>query len=203
MQPAIKRPFALLLGAGLFAAPALSQDLVGERAVGELSLSDDTVQLRYRDAGRNIDVGRGSRASASLFLSEARDIVFFGDLLFPANVGNERLQFLFGPRGYAALLEDENNDVMALSIGAEARLEISGDGKLAVAAQAFYAPDILTFGTADSLTDLGARVEFELQPRLTVFAGMRWFEFELLEEIDGEDERTLQEELLAGIAWQF
>ena len=32
---------------------------------------------------------------------------------------------------------------------------------------------------------------------------MRWFEFELLEEIDGSDEQTLQEELFAGLAWQF
>ncbi len=72
-----------------------------------------------------------------------------------------------------------------------------------MAAQAFYSPDILTFGTADSLTDLSARIEYELQPRLTVFGGMRWFEFELTEEIDGSDQRTLQEELFAGLAWQF
>jgi len=43
----------------------------------------------------------------------------------------------------------------------------------------------------------------ELQDRLTVFGGMRWFEFELIDEIDGNDERTLQEELFAGLAWKF
>ena len=184
-------------------ATAVGQDLVGERATGEISLSNDTMQLRYRDGGRNVDVGRGSRASAALFLSESRDLVFFGDLLFPGDVGNDRLQLLFGPRVYAALLEDENTDVLSLSLGAEARLELSPDGKLAITGQAFYAPDILTFGTADSLTDLSARVEFEIQPRLTLYGGMRWFEFELIEDIDGQDERTLQEELFGGIAWQF
>ena len=136
-----------------------------------------------------------------MFLSESRDIVFFGDLLFPGGVGTDRLQLLFGPRMYAALLEDENNDVLSLSLGGEARFELTS--KLAVSAQAFYAPDILTFGTADSLTDLSARVEYELQPRLNVFGGMRWFEFELIDDIDGNDERTLQEELFAGLSWRF
>ena len=192
----------LFVASALAVAPASPQDLVGERAVGEVMFSDETVQLRYRDAGRNVG-GDGSRASGAFFLSEARDIVFFGDFLFPAaaNIFGERVQLLFGPRAYAALLEDENNDVMSFSLGAEARFELST--KLAVAAHAFYAPDILTFGTADSVTDLGARVEYQVQPRLTVFGGMRWFEFELIEEIDGEDERTSQEELIAGIAWQF
>lgn len=197
------RTWIPVIAAALAASPAWPQDLVSERAVGEVSFSDDTMQLRYRDAGRNVKVGQGSRASAAMFLSEARDIVFFGDLLFPGDLWSDRLQLLFGPRAYAALLEDENNDVLSLSVGAEARFEITPDGKLAVSGQAFYAPDILTFGTADSLTDLSARVEFEVQPRLTVFGGMRWFEFELIEEIEGEDERTLQEELFAGLAWRF
>ena len=194
-------PAILLVAAAISATPARAQDLVGDRAVGELSFSDDTMQVRYRDAGRNVDVGRGSRASAAMFVSEARDLVFFGDILFPADIGAEQLQLVFGPRMYAALLEDENNDVLSLSLGGEARFELTS--KLAVAAQAFYAPDILTFGTADSLTDLSARVDYELQPRLNVFGGMRWFEFELIEEIDGSDERTLQEELFAGMSWRF
>lgn len=191
----------LLAVVAILVLPAEAQDLVGDRAVGEVSFSDESMQLRYRDAGRNVDVGTGGRASAAMFLSEDRDIVFFGDLLFPADIGAEQLQLIFGPRMYAALLEDENNDVLSLSLGGEARFELTS--KLAVAAQAFYAPDILTFGTADSLTDLSARLEYELQPRLNVFGGMRWFEFELIEEIDGSDERTLQEEIFAGMSWRF
>jgi len=194
-------PATLLAAGAVFVTSAQAQDLMGDRPVGEIAFTDDTMQLRYRDAGRNVDVGRGSRASAAIFLSEARDLVFFGDLLFPADIGAEQLQLTFGPRMYAALLEDENNDVLSLSLGGEARFELTS--KLAVAAQAFYAPDILTFGTADSLTDLSARIEYELQPRLSVFGGMRWFEFELIEEIDGNDERTLQEEVFAGLSWRF
>jgi hypothetical protein len=201
-MPTFTAPRALLfLVLAAAASPALAQDLVGERAIGEVAITNDTLQLRYRDAGRNVDMGRGSRASAAFFLSESRDLVFFGDLLFPADFGSDMLQLVFGPRAYAALLEDENNDVLSVSLGGEARFELTDS--LAVSAQAFYAPDILTFGTADSLTDLSARLEFALSPRLTVFGGMRWFEFELIDDLDGNDERTLQEELFGGVSWQF
>ena len=108
-------------------------------------------------------------------------------------------QFLFGPRGYAALLEDENTDVFAVSLSAELRYELDRTSGLALSGQAFYAPDILTFGSANNLTDLSARLELRLQPKLTVFGGMRWFEFDLTE----RGQRTLQEELFAGVGWRF
>ena len=162
---------------------------------GELSLSDDTLQLRYIASGVRIDTGRGSQISASLFLSEERDIVLSGDILFPTQLGYDRLQVLFGPRFYAALLEDENTETMAASLGAEVRFEIDRSSGLAIAGQAYYAPDILTFGSANNLTDLSARAEIRLQPRLTVCGGMRWFEFDLTE----GGKRTLRGELFAGV----
>lgn len=186
----------LALGA---AQPAHAQDLNGKQSVAEIALSNDTLQLRYRDAGRNVDVG-GGRVSGSFFLSEERDIVLSGDMLFPAQLGYDRLQILFGPRAYAALLSEENNDVFAVSLGAEIRYVLDQNSGFAIAGQAFYAPDVLTFGTADNLTDLSARVEVRVQSKLTVFGGMRWFEFDL---IDGGGTHTLQDELFAGLNWSF
>jgi hypothetical protein len=179
---------------------AYAQDLDEERPIGEIALSDDTLQLRYIASGRKMDLERASRISGGFFLSESRDIVLSGDVLFPAQLNIDRLQFLFGPRAYAALLEDENNDVLAASLGVEVRYEIDSSTGLAISGQAFYSPDILTFGSANNLTDLSARAEFRVQPRMTIFGGMRWFEFELTE---GEEDRTLQEELFAGVAWRF
>jgi hypothetical protein len=183
-----------------FARVAPAQDLEQQRPVGEVALSDDTLQLRYIASGRAMDVERASRISGTFFMSEARDLVLSGDVLFPGDLNIDRLQVLFGPRAYAALLEDENNDVLAASLGVEVRYELNRASGFAVSGQAFYAPDILTFGSANNLTDLSARAEIRLQDRLTVFGGMRWFEFELT---DGDEERTLQEELFAGVAWRF
>lgn len=192
------KPILPVLGVlALAAGPAWSQE-ADDVPRGEIALSDDTLQLRYVDDGGS--AGQGSRIAASLFLSEERDIVLGGAMLFPAQLGYDRLELRFGPKAYAALLEDENEDVLSLSLGVEMRYVLDRTSGLAVAGHAYYAPDILTFGSANNLTDLGARVEIRLQPRLTAFAGMRWFEFELIED---EGKRTLQEELFAGVGWRF
>lgn len=180
------------------AAVAEETDVLSGPAA-ELALSNDTVQLRYIGDGELIGVD-GSRPSGTFFLSEERDIVLSVGLLFPADLDLGPLSILFGSQVYAALLEDENNDIMSVSIGGEARFELIRSAGLALAGQAFYAPDILTFGSADRVTDLSARVELRVAPRLIAFGGMRWFEFDLTE---GGGERTLQEELFAGFGYRF
>jgi hypothetical protein len=182
------------------AADAQQSEELLNRPMGEIALSDDTLQLRYMSGGETVGVEERSRVAGTFFLSEERDIVLSGGLLFPANLDLGRLSILFGPQLYAALLEEENNDVMALSVGTEVRLLLDRRMGLAVSGQAFYAPDILTFGSADNLTDLSARVELGVAPRVIAFGGMRWFEFELT---DGGDERTLQEELFVGFGYRF
>jgi hypothetical protein len=184
------------------AAYAQQRDAADEQR-GELALSNDTLQLRY--VGRDGQVGTGGQINGAFFLSEERDIVLSGSMLFPADLPDnldlgDRLTLRFGPQAYAALLEEENNDVFAMSIGAEVRFVVNRRIGLAIAGQAFYAPDILTFGSADSLTDLSARAEVQVAPQLTAFGGMRWFEFDLTE---GGGKRTLQEELFFGVGYRF
>lgn len=199
MSPLVVRAtFALCLfvSAGSFAQDARD----GKQGRAEAALSNDTLQLRYLgDGGAAV---QGSRMMGTFFLSEQRDIVLSGALLFPTDidVGVGALSIMIGPQAYAALLEDENSDVMSLALGAELRLLLNRRLGLAVSGQAFYGPDILTFGSADSLTDLSARVEMTVAERLTAFGGMRWFEFDLAE---GAGERTLQEELFVGVGYRF
>ncbi len=189
---------ALLL---LTTTQALAQRRDADTAsTGELAISNDTMQLRYVTSGRQVGVDSSSRFAGGVFLGEERDLVLSGGLLFPADVGVRRLQIGVGPQAYAALLEDENDDVLALSVGAEVRFFLDPSRGFAVSGQAFYSPDILTFGSADNLTDLSARVEYRFAPVLQAFAGMRWFEFDLT---DGSGERTLQEEVFVGIGYRF
>lgn len=189
-----------MLAFAMAASSALAQQTEIAGPTAEIALSNDTLQLKYISAGNVVGVDRRSQFSGAFFLSEERDIVLSGGLLFPADLDLGRLSILFGPQLYAALLEEENNDVMAVSVGTEVRLLLDQRTRLAVAGHAFYSPDILTFGSADNLTDLGARVELGVAPQLTVFGGMRWFEFDLTE---GDGERTLQEELFVGFGYRF
>ena len=187
---------AAVLASASASAYAQQRDAEGQR--GELALSNDTLQLRY--LGEQGRVGGGGQLTGAFFLSEERDIVLSAGVLFPANLDFGRLTLRFGPQAYAALLEEENNDVMAMSVGAEARFVLNRRMGLALSGQAFYAPDVLTFGSADSLTDLSARAELQVAPQVLAFGGMRWFEFDLIE---GGGERTLQEELFVGIGYRF
>ena len=200
MSPYIVRmAFAILSLASATAFAQRVDESSGARA--EVALSNDTLQLRYLGSGGAVGV-EGSHLAGTFFLSEQRDVVLSGALLFPADidVGIGALSILIGPQAYAALLEDENSDVMSLALGTELRLLLNRRLGLAVSGQAFYGPDILTFGSADSLTDLSARVEMKIAPRLTAFGGMRWFEFDLTE---GAGKRTLQEEVFVGAGYRF
>lgn len=192
------RPF-LFAVFGLLASHAHAQGSDETGSTGEVALSNDTVQLRYITGAESVGADRG-RLYGTFFLSEERDIVLSAGWLIPLDFGIDRLTIRFGPQAYAALLKDENNDVMTISLGGEVRYVLIRRLGLAVSGQAFYAPDILTFGSADNLTDLSARIELNAAPRLTVFGGMRWFEFDLTE---GGGTRTLQEELFAGIGYRF
>ena len=171
-------------------------------SLAEIALSNDTLQLRYETDADVIGVDDG-RLSGAFFLSEERDTVFSVGLALPLELDYldfKRLSMLVGPQIYAAFLEDENQDVMSISVGAQVRFLLIERMGLAIAGHAYYGPDILTFGSADSLTDLGARVELAVADQVTVFGGMRWFEFDL---IRGLGERTLQEEVFVGLGYRF
>jgi hypothetical protein len=183
----------------LISSVASAQDESASRRSAEVALSNDTLELRYQGNADVREVPR-SRITAGFLLTEDRDIVIDGGLLVPANLRLGPLSAQFGPRAYAALLDEENNDILSLSVGAEVRFDISRNRGLAVTGKAYYAPDILTFGTADNLTDLSARAEIRLSSDLLAFAGMRWFELDLTE---GGGESTLMEEVFVGVGWQF
>lgn len=168
-------------------------------SMAELAFSNDTLQMKYETNGGAVGVDDG-RLAGALFISEERDQVFSAGLTFPTNLDLGRVWLGLGPQVYAALLEDENSDVMSVSLGGQFRVLLNRRSGLAIAGHAYYAPDILTFGSADNLTDLAARVEIGLASRVTAFGGMRWFEFDLAE---GEGERTLQEEVFVGIGYRF
>lgn len=168
------------------------------RPAGEIALSDDTLQLRYLGS---IDQVNDARFNGTLFLSEERDLVLSSGLLFPLDFGGGgRFDITAGPQAYAAMLRDENQDVFAISLGTEVRFFFDDRRRYAVSGQAFYAPDILTFGTANNLKDMSARGELQVADRVMVFGGYRWFEFDLT---DGSGKRVLQEEVFVGLRYRF
>jgi hypothetical protein len=184
------------LGANVLHAQQQTTD-ESRRSV-EISLSNEAGEVRY-NAPTSIGGRPDTRASYAIFLSEDRDIVGSGALLFNTDLDFGALQIRLGPQAYAALLNEENEDVFALAISGTVRYEIVKSRGFAVMGSANWSPDILTFGSADNLTDFMARAEMRLSDRVIGFAGYRWFRLDLT----NADRKTLQNEIFAGIHWEL
>jgi hypothetical protein len=169
----------------------------GNTKVAEVALSNKALQLRYISNGSMLGV-RDSRFSGTFFLSEDRDFVLSTGMVFPVGYDFGRLSVLVGPQLYAAYLNNKN-DVMALSFGADLRFVLNRKYDFAVSGQAYYAPDILTFGSANSVSDLSARAEVALAKQFQLFGGMRWFRFDLTQ----GGRRDVQKELFFGLGYRF
>ena len=172
-----------------------------ESRAAEAALSNRTLQLRYLTNGSVINMP-DAQLAGGLFLSEDRDVIGTVALQVPADISlgrlGRRLSFTFGPRAYVALLSNENEDVFAIALGAQVRYVLAFKQDLAIVGSAFYAPDILTFGSGDNVSDLFAGAEMKVARGASVFAGWRWFKIKL----PGPD-RTLQDDFIAGVRLQF
>lgn len=179
---------------------ASAQGAPQSSASGEIALSDDSIQLRYirprMQPAENIEAGQ---LGFGLFLNEERDIVASSNYYVEASrLRINRVSILVGPVAYAALLSEENTDVFALALGAEARFRLLRNPQVTIVGQAVYAPDILTFGSADRVWDVVGRAEIPITDRVTGFGGFRLFEIDLLQ---GRTE--LEETVHLGLRYRF
>lgn len=187
---------AFVLGA---MAAILAPSLHAQDSAGEIALSDESLQLRYVREQENGLGNEPAELGFGLFFTENRDFVASGDYLFEASrLQIDRVTLLAGPVAYAAMLNTENTDVFSLAMAAELRYEFLRRLDLNLVGRAAYAPDILTFGSADQLWDVTVRAELPLTDRITGLGGYRLFEVDLLR---GTEE--LEESIHLGIRYQF
>lgn len=167
-----------------------------ELPAAEISIAEESLQLRYMMPPPGAGDGE---LGFGIFLNESRDLVANSNFYIEASrVGFRNLTVLVGPVAYAALLSTENNDIFSIALGAEARLQLLRNPELTAVGRAAYAPDILTFGSADNLWDVVGRLELPLTDRVTGFGGYRLFEIDLL---SGKAE--LEESIHLGLRYRF
>jgi hypothetical protein len=179
---------------------ALPRESWAQQSAGEIALSDESIQLRYTRQLTGTDVSSGtSELGFGLFWNENRDFIVNANYYVEATqLRFNRLSFMAGPIAYAAMLNTENTDVFGVAVGAEVRYEFLRRQGLDFVGRAAYAPDILTFGSADKIWDITARAELPLTERIIGFGGYRLLEIDLLE---GTTE--LEESIHFGIRYQF
>jgi hypothetical protein len=167
----------------------------------EVSLTDETLQGKYiTDAGLvGLD---GNTISFGLLFSDERDIVGSTELMAPGLIDQWLPPFLslsLGGKAYLGLLDDPDDDLFALAVGAEARADLPLDVPLAAVGRVFYAPDIVTFGDSDTVIEFDARFEARFLPGTTGFVGYRLLNFE--REAGGEEK--IVNGLHAGLRFAF
>jgi hypothetical protein len=169
-------------------------------------LSQDALQVLYR---RNMDIGDLGRndVRAGFFINEDNDLVGIADML--VNVGraerrNSAWSLQVGPRVYGALLSAENQDVFSIALGGTLSYRLGRDRSTSVSATAYYAPDITSFGNADSVADVSLEIQTPLTTKTKIYAGYRWFRFDLAP-TDGisSDDREVDEGVHVGITYGF
>lgn len=177
--------------------PVTGARLTSDQAM-EVYISEDAVQGMYARQLNIQEFGR-TEVRAGVFYNEARDLIAIADGL--ARIGEieqRRLTFGAGPRMYAAFLNTENEDIFAIGIGGEARYRLGREQSASIMLAAYYAPDIMTFGTADNMSDVTLRIDFGLNSAVNVFAGYRILEIETLTE-----DREIDDHLHLGFRWNF
>lgn len=165
----------------------------------EAYLSENAMQALYTRRMDVGDLGVGD-LHAGVFFNEDRDLVGIGDLLTDVADSNRfpRWGFQVGPRTYAILLSAENQDVFGIGVGGRVRYTPGSGESVSIQLIGFYAPDILTFGEADNVSEITTRVELALNSSCTGFIGYRIFNVGLL----GADKR-LDDGLHIGLRRSF
>jgi hypothetical protein len=190
---------AALIGA--VAAPALAQqrqqpqqpgpaERAGERLDDrvdaaarsiEAYVSEDAIQAQYVQELRIEGFGP-IEARGGFFYNETRDLIGIVDglLYIGDQARRRRVEVNVGTRLYGAFLNAENEDTFAVGFGGEAQYFFTRDQRSSIKLMAFYAPDILTFGIADNVKDVGLRLQTRIREATDIFVGYRSLEIETI-----------------------
>lgn len=169
----------------------------------ELAVTEETLQGRYnRDADLvGLD---GNRLSFGLLLSDEREAVINGEIMAPGLLAGMLPDFVtlsLGGTAMIGLLDEPDDDIIALAPGAEARvrLPVPFDTPMFGVGRIFYAPDVVTFGDADRVIDFEGRFEVQFLENTVGFVGYRVLNFEREDQGDDKVVNNLQ----AGLRFVF
>ncbi|MDH3856638.1 MAG: YfaZ family outer membrane protein [Gammaproteobacteria bacterium] len=152
----------------------------------EAALSSETAQFTFRSDSSLIGWG-GSDFGLGLFYNEDSDFVAHASLMQMRQASEEApLTFGVGVKVYLGVLDDIDQDVLALGIGGEIRYTIPGTMPMAVYLRGNFAPEITSFLDAEEVLDYELGFQIEALPQTIAFVGIRHLEFDTDDDSDYE-----------------
>jgi len=168
----------------------------------ELYIADEAIQGRYATGADLIGLSSGNLA-AEIFTNQEDDLLGTLGLEFSGMpAGMSSWVFTAGPKLYVATLDFVDDGFATVAIGGKASYAISTQLTgipTYVTGQYYYAPEILSFGDAEDMSDFIVRLEAEFVPNLTGFFGYRLLQADLEDSGDYE----LDDDIHLGLRFNF
>lgn len=171
----------------------------------EAYVSGKTIDVQYYRELRIEDVGP-VQASGGILYNEQRDMVgIFDALVYLGDQARQReIEVSVGTRVFAAFLNQENEDTLGVGFGGQAEWFFNQRRRSSLRLTAFYAPDILTFGIANNISDYAVDLQTRIGANRPTFAfvGFRHLRVDTVSEaVSGN--RNLDDEIHIGFRRVF
>lgn len=168
----------------------------------DVRLGDESAQFIYAS-----EIFGGSFGPANFeigaYFNEQDDKMLHIGLVIKNDSLDNPLAITLGTRAYYADAGNAPNqpqtDVAAITLGGELLFKPDNLRGFGLAVSYFTAPSVTSFMDADSFTEYGARIEFEVTEQSSLFAGYRKIE------VDREDGRSVEIDsgLIFGLGLRF
>lgn len=166
-----------LLGAALLAAIATGS---AHASSLDISLGDESANIMLMMEGANLSLG-GADVGAGVFFNENDDIVLHANWLGvnARAAQNQPYSIAAGAKLYMGELDAADESLGGIGVGGRVALvRPHPTMPMSFGVEAYYAPNITSFGDAENILELNVRFELDITPSTKVYAGYRLLEAE-------------------------
>lgn len=153
----MKTKLALVLA--IIAGPTFADSL-------SLDLNDDALRLNYQHS-----LDKNYQTDISWIHVKDLGNTFSGGLNLVQKFNNDLTALIGGKAIFQQ--HDDLPDGTAIAVGGTLRVTPAANKNVAVAASAYYAPNVLSFGDMDNYREFEVRGEYNVSPQLTAYVGYR------------------------------
>lgn len=149
----------------------------------DITLRDTSAQFQYNTSMGRDALGKTEFHVGALYVNKHNLMGELG-LLVKDELGGNAPGFSVGVglKALAAQVTGNNlvhNNVSALALGGLVRYSPPDAHRLGIVGQAYFSPNVITFGDADRYAEAGVRAEFEIIPQAVIYLGYRRIGFGL------------------------
>ncbi len=140
----------------------------------DVRLANEVAAVQYLTESSTFGYG-GADVGFGFLFNDANDTMFSADAMVTGNsAGNNRaLKFGVGAKLVGTYIKVLDDTMGALAIGGQVRYVIPASAPIAVMAEGFIAPKIVSFSGAEQYSEFRVALEFEVTPSARAYLGYR------------------------------